>query len=78
MDTKLFDGLAVFLAVEPILIRAEALEHLLAVELKVIDPDVQLLHSEFVKKEDFRIWLVHTGRTLPKFWFAQSERYVER
>ena len=61
----------------PIIIRATALEHLLAVEREAIDPDLNLLSDEIVTKNDFRVWLIKTGRQLPKFWFGQEERAIE-
>ena len=61
----------------PIIIRAEALEHLLRVEREAIDPDFLTLYPECVTKDDFRKWLVHTGRPLPRFWFGSEERYHE-
>ncbi len=61
----------------PIMIRAEALEHLLSVERESKDPEMRVLHSEYVTKDDFREWFVHTGRSLPAFWFGQEERYAK-
>ena len=61
----------------PILIRAEALQHLLVVERGGADPDLNILSAEFVTKDDFRKWLVLTGRSLPAFWFGRDERYAE-
>ena len=59
---------------KPIVIRAEALEHLLAVMREAVDPDMRILSKEIVTKNDFRSWLVHTGRPLPRFWFGDEER----
>ena len=61
----------------PVLLRADALEHLLKVARKAIDPDMSILSDEFVLKDDFRKWLVHTGRALPEFWFGPKERHVK-
>lgn len=61
---------------QPIVIRADALEHLLRVSRGIVDPDLGTLGEEFVTKIEFRNWLTHTGRALPKFWFDESERYV--
>ncbi len=61
----------------PVLLRADALEHLLKVTRKAIDPDMSILSDEFVLKDDFRKWLVHSGRALPEFWFGPEERHVE-
>jgi hypothetical protein len=58
----------------PVLLRALALEHLLAVEREAVDPDLYLLSDEIVTRNDFRVWLVKTGRPYPKFWFGAKER----
>jgi hypothetical protein len=60
----------------PVLVCAEALEHLLAVSREAMDPDLRLLGDEYVTKAAFRDWLVHTGRPLPAFWFASTERGI--
>jgi hypothetical protein len=59
------------------MLRAVALEHLLAVARDASEPDPAILHAEFVTKHDFRNWLVHTGKALPAFWYAAEERYKE-
>ena len=61
----------------PVLLRADALEHLLRVARHAVDPDISVLSDEYVLKDDFRKWLVHTGRALPEFWFDSGERHVE-
>ena len=61
----------------PILLRAIALEHLLAVEREAVDPDLYLLSDEIVTRNDFRVWLVKTGRPLARFWFGPEERSSE-
>lgn len=61
----------------PVLLRADALEHLLRVARNAVDPDISVLSDEYVLKDDFRIWLVHTGRALPRFWFDSSERHTK-
>ena len=68
-------GYSAFQDVPPIMIRAEALEHLLRVERESTDPELLTLHSEYVTKDDFRKWLVRTGKPLPEFWFGADERY---
>lgn len=70
-------GYSSFQGLPPILIRAEALEHLLAVERDAAEPDLGILHAEYVTKADFRQWLVSTGRAYPAFWFGGHERYAE-
>ena len=61
----------------PVMLRAVALEHLLAVARDASEPDPAILHAEFVTKHDFRNWLVHSGKALPAFWYAAEERYKE-
>jgi hypothetical protein len=61
----------------PILLRAIALEHLLAVEREAVDPDLYLLGDEIITRNHFRVWLVKTGRSFPKFWFGPEERSGE-
>lgn len=61
----------------PIVIRASALEHLRAVEAGTADADPRLLSDEVVTKDDFRTWLVLTGRAYPAFWFGPEERSGE-
>ena len=62
----------------PIMIRETALDHLRAIAAEQRDPDYRQLHEEFVTKDDFRKWLVATGRALPAFWFDASERHLPR
>ena len=57
----------------PILLRADALEHLLRIVNKNVEPDLKILDHEFVKKQDFVQWLVHTGQAMPKFWFNEND-----
>jgi hypothetical protein len=59
----------------PIVIRAEALEHLLAVARGGCEPNIAALSEEFVSKNDFRKWLIASGRPMPEFWFSPKERY---
>ncbi len=61
----------------PVLLRADALEHLLRIARDAVDPDISILSDEYVLKDDFRKWLVHTGRALPGFWFDSGERHIE-
>lgn len=61
----------------PVLLRAEALEHLLAVEREAVDPNPVILWDEQVSRSDFRQWLVLTGRAMPKFWYGPQERHAE-
>ena len=61
----------------PILIRATALEHLLAVERGVAEVEPLNLKDECVTRHDFKRWLIQTGRPMPAFWYGPEERYVE-
>jgi hypothetical protein len=67
-------GYAARQATPPIMIRATALEQLCAIAAERRDFDPYLLCDEFVAKDDFRKWLVLSGRVLPAFWFAAHER----
>jgi hypothetical protein len=53
----------------PVLLRAEALEHLLAVVGAALEPEHAALEQEFIKREDFARWLTDLGEPLPVFWF---------
>lgn len=59
----------------PVLIRGTAMEHMLAIARDMSEPDHSLLAEEFVTRDEFRKWLVRTGRELPKFWFGANERH---
>ncbi|MET0210592.1 MAG: hypothetical protein ABW220_16210 [Burkholderiaceae bacterium] len=61
----------------PVLLRVEALEHLLAIVRQAATPTREGLAEEFVARDDFRNWLEATGQTPPSFWFTASERKVE-
>lgn len=69
-------GYAAHQVAPPIMIRAEALAHLRAIAREERDYAPRLLSDEFVSKDDFRKWLVATGRAMPAFWFAANERAV--
>ena len=60
----------------PVLLRIEALEHLLAVVRSAAAPSREILHAEFVRRVDFGTWLVTARQSLPSFWFAAHERPV--
>ena len=57
-------------------LRAEALEHLLAVVRQARRPSRRVLRDEFILKDDFRRWLRATKQELPAFWFARSDGAV--
>lgn len=54
----------------PVVIRASALEHLLAIVNSGREPDLQLLHEEFITRVEFREWLEHRQEDLPRFWYG--------
>lgn len=58
----------------PIIIKAEVLEHLLAIATKKIDASKQILTDEAVKKVDFKAWLIRTGQAFPDFWLANEKQ----
>lgn len=58
----------------PVILRAEALEHLLAIVHRAAEPERDALHPLFVTKAAFRDWLSRTGELLPAFWFSAAER----
>ena len=53
----------------PVLLRAEALEHLLSIVRTAAVPSREALTEEFVSRQDFRAWLQATKQALPSFWF---------
>jgi hypothetical protein len=55
-----------------IILRAEALEHLLAIVRKAKTPSKKWLGEEFVFRDDFKAWLNKTEQPLPNFWFGES------
>jgi hypothetical protein len=61
----------------PVLLRVEALEHLLAVARRNVLPSREVLAFEFIFRSDFQAWLRTTGQPLPRFWFTDVERAVE-
>ena len=58
----------------PVLLKAEVLEHLLAVVRQAAVPSRQILVDEFVLREDFYHWIKATRQMLPSFWFSDTER----
>jgi len=59
-----------------IVLRVEALEHLLSIVERAEVPLRDLLHELFVSRDDFRAWLQATNQTLPDFWYGNEERQV--
>jgi hypothetical protein len=58
----------------PILLRAGALGHLLAVVGSAVEPSREALSAEFLLREDLREWLAGSGQALPSFWFGEAGR----
>ena len=57
----------------PVIIRASALEHLLAVVNSGKEPELSLLHEEFIIKAEFLSWLKKNELIPPRFWYSQAE-----
>jgi hypothetical protein len=55
-------------------LRADALEHLLAVVTEAKRPSRKALREEFILRDDFRRWLRATKQALPAFWFSRTDR----
>jgi len=58
----------------PVLLKADVLEHLLAVVRQAAVPSRQILGNEFVLRDDFCAWIHATRQMLPAFWFSDEER----
>ena len=52
-----------------LVIRSLALRHLVGIARDADRPAREFLAQEYVDREDFRAWLVISGRALPQFWF---------
>jgi hypothetical protein len=61
-------------AQQPIILKAETLEHLLAIFRTGAEPSRTILYDEFIRKEDFKAWLHGTDQVLPIFWYGEQER----
>ena len=57
-----------------IVLRADTLEHFLAVFRTGAYPSRERIRDEFVTKADFRTWLLTTEQRPPPFWFSLEER----
>jgi hypothetical protein len=57
---------------EMMVLRVEALEHLLAIVRRAETPSRDVLAQEFVLQKDFAKWLGDSNHPLPSFWFAES------
>jgi hypothetical protein len=60
----------------PVRLRADALEHLLAVVRGAADPAREMLAEEFFLRNEFRTWLRSTDQALPAFWFSPGDRGI--
>lgn len=57
----------------PLVLRIEALEHLIAIVRRGEAPSRELLNIEFLQREDFGQWLDATGQARPAFWFGAAK-----
>ena len=57
---------------EMVVLRVEALEHLLAIVRRAETPSRIILSHEFILREDFAQWLGSVEQPLPSFWFPES------
>ncbi|PTQ88940.1 hypothetical protein [Agitococcus lubricus] len=53
----------------PVIMRATAFNHLLALSDSKIEPNFNLLYEEFISRQDFERWLTQQSITKPHFWF---------
>ncbi len=53
-------------------LRADVLEHLLAIVRTAKKPSKKILKDEFILKDDFKNWLKETEQILPSFWFSED------
>lgn len=60
-----------------IVLRVEALEHLLSIVERAEAPSQSLLRELFVSRNDFRTWLESANQTLPDFWYGNEKRQIE-
>jgi hypothetical protein len=54
------------------ILRATALEHLLAIVHRAETPSPERLSEEFVTREDFLSWCARAGIPAPRFWAGES------
>ena len=74
LDGHPYVGFCAKPGIDPCVLRAEALEHLLRVVRDAKRPSRKLLADEFIYREDFRNWLRKSRHPLPAFWFGKSEQ----
>lgn len=56
------------------IVRAAALDHLLAIIHRAETPSPQKLAEEFILRKDFLAWCQRAGVESPRFWSAGDER----
>lgn len=61
---------------EIMVLRAEALEHLLSVVRAAQTPSKAILQNEFIFRSDFARWLIWAEEKWPLFWFQQGSESV--
>jgi hypothetical protein len=66
-------GYSPVLGEAPVIIRDNALEHLLAVVNSGREPDLSLLHEEFILRAELLPWLKKNELTPPRFWYPSVE-----
>ena len=57
---------------EMMVLKVEALEHLLAIVRRAETPSRTVLAREFILQKDFAKWLGEAEQPLPSFWFPDS------
>lgn len=62
----------------PLLLRQAALDHLRGIAEARQEPALDALSFEWIRKEDFRQWLILRAQPLPAFWFEAAERSPPR
>ena len=61
---------------EVMILKSEALEHLLNVVRSAREPDHSILSGEFIFRADFARWLIWSGEEWPKFWFPEGAEKI--
>ena len=59
---------------QPVVLKAEVVDHLFAVVERGMEASRDVLVDEFVTRADFRDWVRRTGQALPGFWHTDIER----
>ncbi len=61
---------------EIMVLRAEALEHLMRVVRSAKTPSKSILKNEFIFRSDFARWLIWSGEKCPMFWFPEGTERI--